>query len=118
MFTFAILEALVNGDSNQNGTIEVSEIAVWVQTKTPVLSKALREKRRVRVAIDYAAQGYAERNFGKRPTRRLPDQISPRNPRTGSRGENFSLVKKLAALPQSLPQRVAHRTSRRISSKR
>ena len=102
VFTFAILDALVNGDTNQNGAIEVSEIAVWVQTKTPVLSKELREEGDRGIALGFASQGYTERMSGRDVIGAFPDQISAQKPRTGSRGENFSVVNKLAALPQLL----------------
>lgn len=39
-FTHAILEALKHGDSNTNGTIELSEIVVWVQNEVPKLAAA------------------------------------------------------------------------------
>jgi uncharacterized caspase-like protein len=99
VFTFAILDALVNGDANQNGTIEVSEIADWVQAKTPVLSRELREKGGRGIALGYASQGYVKLMSERDLLGAFRDKSSGQKPRTGSRGENFSLVNKLAALP-------------------
>ncbi len=103
VFTSAILDALVHGDANNNGTIEVSEIADWVQTKVPELSKELREKGSRGIALGYAAQGYAERMAIPAKSDQLApqDKVSAQKPRTGPRGEDFPLVNKLDGLAQS-----------------
>ena len=96
VFTSAILDALVNGDANNNGTIEVSEIADWVQAKVPELSEQLRAKGSRGIALGYASQGYAERMAIPAKNDQLANQeLSGQKPRTGSRGENFSLVNKM-----------------------
>ena len=101
VFTFAILEALVKGDANHNGIIEVSELEDWVQSRAPGLSAKLQGKRGL--ALGYAASGYAERgaiNIASDETLG-GDQAPAQKPRTGSRGEDFSLVSKLETLPPS-----------------
>ena len=100
VFTSAILDALVNGDTNDNGTIEVSEIADWVQAKVPELSKELRAKGGRGIALGYASQGYAERMAIPAKTGQLApqDKVSGQKPKTGSRGEDFSLVNRMATL--------------------
>jgi WD40 repeat protein len=97
VFSSAILDALVNGDANKNGTIEVSEIADWVQAKVPELSKVLREKGDRGIALGYAAHGFAERMaIPAKADQLLPQAVPSQKPKTGSRGEDFSLVNKWA----------------------
>ena len=97
VFTSAILDALVNGDANKNGTIEVSEIADWVQAKVPELSKVLREKGDRGIALGYAVHGFAERMaIPAKADQLLPQDVPSQKPKTGSRGEDFSLVNKLS----------------------
>ena len=39
VFTYALLDALVNGDTNNDGKIELSELAAHIQTLAPKLSR-------------------------------------------------------------------------------
>ncbi len=41
VFTYALLDALSNGDTNNNGQIELSELAAHIQTLAPRLSREL-----------------------------------------------------------------------------
>jgi len=102
VFTAAILDALVNGDANHNGTIEVSEIADCVQTKVPELSKELRESGDRGLALGYASGGFTERAAVTASAEQIHAQgKSPvQKPRTGSRGEDFSLVDALKQWPR------------------
>src|SRR5262249_29633666 len=61
VFTWAILDALVHGDTNNNGTIEVSEIAAHVQKLAPALSKELKSARGRGLTLGYANESYASR---------------------------------------------------------
>jgi uncharacterized caspase-like protein len=61
IFTYAILKALASGDANNNGKIEVSEIADWVQTHAPKLSTKLRGARGRGLTIGYADNDNAQR---------------------------------------------------------
>ena len=42
MFTYALLDALVNCDTNNDGQIELSELTAHIQTLAPRLSHELR----------------------------------------------------------------------------
>jgi hypothetical protein len=44
VFTAALIVALRNGDSNRNGTIELSELAAHVQTMVPKFSSQLQNR--------------------------------------------------------------------------
>jgi len=76
VFTWALLDALQNGDANGNGTIELSELASHVQTIVPKL------------AAKYGGQGESRAAFRQGE---LGEQAS----RFGSRGEDFALVSRL-----------------------
>jgi WD40 repeat protein len=76
VFTWALLDALKNGDRNNNGTIELSELAAHVQDQVPKLSLMLNGTGRAVIA----ARGMSD------------DQQSAR---FGSRGEDFTLVRRL-----------------------
>jgi len=104
VFTWALLDALVNGDINSNGTIEVSEIAAHVQTLTPTLTAELQEKRS-RLALGYANEGYDQRAAITTNPNQISSnaRLSAQKPRTGSRGEDFPLVKRLAVWPAVSP---------------
>ena len=103
VFTFAILEALVKGDANHNGTIEVSELEDWVQSRAPGLSTKLQGKSGGKrgLTLGYAASGYGKRAAITTAPDEIPagGQAPAQKPRTGSRGEDFPLVGKLESLP-------------------
>jgi hypothetical protein len=73
VFTWAILDALRNGDANGNGTIELMELVAHVQDKVPKISAELEGIGRAAVAVARAS-GFA---------------TSPQTPRFGSKGEDF-----------------------------
>lgn len=50
VFTWALLDALRNGDTNGNGLIELSEIVAHVQTRVPQLSEELGGMGRAAIA--------------------------------------------------------------------
>lgn len=90
VFTYAILDALARGDSNNNGTIEVSELAGHVQSLAPIFSQELRSgvprPKRARNARPVLQIGQPIRSTQKQ-----------QKPRLGSSGEDFALVKRLPA---------------------
>jgi uncharacterized caspase-like protein len=94
VFTFALLDALVNGDTNNNGQIELSELAAHIQTLAPRLSREMRGGRGPAVA----QKSRAAIALGDAPiTSRYADYRQ--KPRMGSRGEDFPLVRRLQSLP-------------------
>lgn len=76
IFTWALLDALRNGDRNGNGVIELSEIVAHVQAQVPGLAAKLKREGR-------AASVVATPEYGKQSAR------------FGSRGEDFALVRRL-----------------------
>ena len=76
IFTWALLDALRNGDRDANGTIELSEIVAHVQEQVPRLAAQLKSGGR-------ASSVVAGPVFGKQSAR------------FGSRGEDFALVNRL-----------------------
>src|SRR5262249_15382875 len=76
VFTWALLDALKNGDRNRNGSIELSELVAHVQDQVPKVAAKLNGRGRAAVA----ARGSSD----ERQTARF-----------GSRGEDFSLVRRL-----------------------
>lgn len=88
VFTWALLDALKHGDLNGNGSIEISELAAHVQALTPDRSQDLRSKpeslQAVRGALVKSQSSVEPRIASYRQSARL-----------GSRGEDFSLAKKL-----------------------
>ena len=91
-----LLDALANGDANGNGQIEISEIAAHVQTVTPRISRIVTgfagsDDQRAALAmatptssasVQSGGAGTAAKDFRQKP-------------RLGSRGEDFSLVRRL-----------------------
>jgi WD40 repeat protein len=76
VFTWALLDALTHGDINQNGTIELSELAAHVQERVPKIGAELHGE----------ARGFAV----------VADMDKRRQTaRFGSRGEDFVLVRRL-----------------------
>lgn len=76
VFTWSVLDALKHGDLNDNGTIELSELAAHVQNQVPLISAKLNGRGRAAIA-----------------TRGSSD--SSQSARFGSRGEDYSLVRRL-----------------------
>jgi WD40 repeat protein len=76
VFTWALLDALKNGDRNGNGYIELSELVAHVQDKVPMIAARLNGRGRAAVA-----------------TRGSTDDRQ--SARFGSRGEDFALVRQL-----------------------
>lgn len=101
VFTYALLDALVNGDTNNNGLIELSELAAHIQTVAPRLSGKLtarvptvaqKQPRWVLALLSSAPIASRFANFLQKP-------------KMGSRGEDFSLVKRLLRLPTAADAR-------------
>ena len=88
----------MNGDTNGDGKIELSELVAHVQTLAPKLSHEMRggrgaspgQKQASRAAIALGDAPIASRYADYR-----------QKPRLGSRGEDFPLVNRLPALPAS-----------------
>jgi len=102
VFTYALLDALVNGDTNGDGEIELSELVAHIQTLTPKLSHEMRagrgkaipaQKQASRAAIALGDAPIASRYADYR-----------QKPRLGTRGEDFPLVNRLKALPAAAAQ--------------
>ena len=99
VFTYALLDALVNGDTNNDGKIELSELTAHIQSLAPKLSRELRGGRGPAVA----QKSRAAQQLGDAPiTSRYADYRQ--KPRLGSRGEDFPLVNRLPALPAAAVQ--------------
>lgn len=79
VFTWALLDALRRGDTNGNGTIELSELVAHVQHVVPKISADLQGIGRAAIAT----------------TRSSSPVAAPQSARFGSRGEDFSLVGRL-----------------------
>jgi hypothetical protein len=116
VFTYALLDALVNGDTNNDGRIELSELAAHIQTLAPQLSGRLSPGRGSQAAppppraIAAQLRGAAIvaslvdrgliRDLGNRGLGRDAGGYRQK-PKLGSRGEDFPLVNRLPALPAS-----------------
>ena len=74
MFTWAVLDALRNGDINGNGLIELSELVIYVQSVVPKIA---------------AKMG----GTGRATTARATD--NRQTARFGSRGEDFVVARRL-----------------------
>ncbi len=85
VFTWALIDALRNGDANGNGTIELSELVAHVQDRVPKISAELQGVGRAAIAI--ADIGVATRAAGAGST--------TQSARFGSRGEDFVLARRL-----------------------
>lgn len=81
VFTWAPLNALKNGDTNSNGTIELSELVTYVQNVIPELAAKSGGTGRGEVAI--------------KPT------LGKQTARFGSRGEDFTLALVVQLEPRS-----------------
>jgi WD40 repeat protein len=76
IFTWALLDALKNGDRNGNGSIELSELVAHVQDGVPQISARLKGRGHAAVAARGSTSDRQSARFG-------------------SRGEDFALVKRL-----------------------
>jgi uncharacterized caspase-like protein len=77
LFTWALLDALRNGDTNHNGTIELSELVSHAQTLVPKLAGELGGTGRTAIAVGGSTA------------------VDRQTARFGSRGEDFVLVQRL-----------------------
>jgi hypothetical protein len=92
IFTWAVLDALKNGDANSNGTIELSELAGHVQDLVPKLSTEMRSEvpkadklnKTERAALTIPVPEDTNRSTAYSQSARF-----------GSRGENFVVAKTL-----------------------
>ena len=88
VFTYALLDALINGDTNNNGQIELSELAAHIQTLAPRLSRELG-----------SGGMRSSRSRGFQPADKRPFAARQsgfgQKPKTGSQGEDFPLVRRL-----------------------
>jgi uncharacterized caspase-like protein len=76
VFSWALLDALKNGDRNGNGTIELSELVAHVQDQVPRISEKLNGRGAATVAAEKTDEDRQSARFG-------------------SRGEDFALVQRL-----------------------
>jgi len=76
VFTWALLDALKNGDRNGNGTIELSELVAHVQDQVPNIAAKLKSRGFAAVAAQVSTNYRQSARFG-------------------SRGEDFPLVQRL-----------------------
>ena len=76
IFTWALLDALKNGDRNSNGYIEMSELVAHVQDQVPKISAKLNGRGRAAVAARGSTDDRQSAHFG-------------------SRGEDYALVRRL-----------------------
>lgn len=84
IFTWAVLDALRNGDTSANGEIELAELVAHVQTMVPRLAAELGGSGRTATGIGGSTIAVSAAPPPDRQTARF-----------GSRGENFALVKRL-----------------------
>jgi hypothetical protein len=76
VFTWALLDALKNGDRNGDGLIELSELVAHVQEQVPKISAKLNGRGRAAVALEGSTDYRQSAHFG-------------------SRGEDYALVRRL-----------------------
>jgi uncharacterized caspase-like protein len=76
VFTWALLDALKNGDRNANGTIELTELVMHVQDQVPKISAKLNGRGRAAIGVRGTSN-------------------EKQSARYGSRGEDFTLVRQL-----------------------
>jgi hypothetical protein len=94
VFTWALLDALKNGDTNGNGQIEITEIAAHVQTVTPKISRIVTGF----AGSDEQRAALAIATPGSSPSGQVGGSSAKdfrQKPRLGSRGEDFALVRRL-----------------------
>jgi WD40 repeat protein len=85
VFTYALMEALHKGDTNNNGNIEVSELAEHAERRVPELFAELKQS------------GWAVKGLAVTPARRgeAGEEDKTQTAHFGSTGEDFALVARL-----------------------
>ena len=84
VFTYALMEALHKGDTNNNGKIEVTELAAHVEKRVPELFAELKQS------------GWVVKGLAAAPVRRGGEEEGKmQTAHFGSTGEDFSLVARL-----------------------
>ena len=97
VFTWVVLDALANGDANGNGQIEIGELVAHVQTVTPRISRIVTgfagsQEQRAALAISTSTSNDGSQSSGGNNSKDFRQK-----PRSGSRGEDFSLVRRWSA---------------------
>ena len=82
VFTYALMEALHKGDTNNNGKIEVSELAAHIEKRVPQLFAELKQS------------GWVVKGLAAAPLRRgeSEKEDTTQTAHFGSTGEDFSIV--------------------------
>jgi hypothetical protein len=88
IFTWALLNALKHGDTNGDHTIELSELAAYVQAEVPKRSVELRGEKPASPSKRAAIPLFAETDTARYAAFR-------QSARFGSRGENFVVAGQL-----------------------
>ncbi len=85
MFTYALMETLHKGDTNNNGKIEVTELAAHIEKRVPELFAELKQS------------GWVVKGLAAAPIRRgeAGEEDKTQAAHFGSTGEDFSLVARL-----------------------
>ena len=85
VFTYALIEALHKGDTNNNGKIEVTELAAHVERRVPELFAELKQS------------GWVVKGLAATPVKRgeTGEEDPTQTAHFGSTGEDFSLVARL-----------------------
>jgi hypothetical protein len=106
VFTYTLLDALVNGDTNGNGQIELSEVVAHVQALAPRLSREMSRGRGSssaqpppRSAAAQLGTAVIAARLADRGLMRPGTGGYSQKPRMGSRGEDFPLVLRLKPPP-------------------
>ena len=82
MFTYALMEALHKGDTNNNGKIEVTELAAHVEKRVPELFAELKQN------------GWVVKGAGRGAMRGATGD-DKQSAHFGSTGEDFAIVARL-----------------------
>ena len=85
LFTYALMEALHQGDTNGNSKIEVTELAAYVEKRVPKLFAELKQS------------GWVLKGLAAAPVRRgeAGEEDKTQSAHFGSTGEDFALVARL-----------------------
>src|SRR6202035_2478466 len=94
--TYALLDALVNGEADKDGQIRLSQLVAHVQKLAPKLSREMRGGRGAVVTQKQASRAAVALGDAPIATRYADYR---QKPRLGSRGEDFPLVNRLQSLP-------------------
>jgi uncharacterized caspase-like protein len=82
VFTWALLDAIRKGDTNGNGTIELSELVNYVETMVPKISEELNGNGRAAIGLSGSLEADPADAYRQRA-------------RFGATGEDFALVQRL-----------------------